>query len=123
MKKPKFDFASYNIDIDVAGHTFMLECSTETAEYLGTVSADLRGMIKDIAEGKELNTAVSDYCENVIDRLLGKGATEKIFTGRRKNVDDLTDVLMFLSKTIGSFQQERKAARGKPFTVLKNNGK
>ena len=107
MTPQKFEFTNYNVPVDIAGHTFTLDCSSETGDYLKSVSENFRDLAKQIGSGEKSVEDAAEYGMQVLDHLLGTGAAETIFTGRKKRVSDITDVCLFLTDVAARFQEER----------------
>lgn len=112
MTPQKFEFTNYNVPVDIAGHTFTLDCSSETGDYLKSVSENFRSLAREIGSGEKSVEDAAEYGMQVLDRLLGKGAADTIFTGRKKRVSDITDVCLFLTDVAARFQEERTKLNG-----------
>lgn len=112
MTPQKFEFTNYNVPVDIAGHTFTLDCSSETGDYLKSVSENFRGLAREIGSGEKSVEDAAEYGMQVLDHLLGKGAADTIFTGRKKRVSDITDVCLFLTDVAARFQEERTKLNG-----------
>lgn len=106
MTPQKFEFTNYNVPVDIAGHTFTLDCSSETGDYLKSVSENFRSLAKQIGSGEKSVEDAAEYGMQVLDHLLGAGAADTIFTGRKKRVSDITDVCLFLTDVAARFQEE-----------------
>lgn len=112
MTPQKFEFTNYNVPVDIAGHTFTLDCSSETGDYLKSVSENFRSLVREIGSGEKSVEDAAEYGMQVLDHLLGKGAADTIFTGRKKRVSDITDVCLFLTDVAARFQEERAKLNG-----------
>lgn len=112
MTPQKFEFTNYNVPVDIAGHTFTLDCSSETGDYLKSVSENFRDLAKQIGSGEKSVEDAAEYGMQVLDHLLGAGAADTIFTGRKKRVSDITDVCLFLTDVAARFQEERAKLNG-----------
>ena len=112
MTTQKFEFVDYNVDLDIAGQSFTMDCSSETGDYLKGVAAELRSLAAAIANGeKTVDDAVS-YGTNVIDHLLGDGAAARIFATRKKRMSDIADLCTWLTGVATKFQEERARISG-----------
>lgn len=107
MDIQKFEFVNYDVDIEIGGITFKMDCASETGDYLKKCGAELRDLADSIGRGeKTIDDAVSYGC-NMLDTLLGEGAAEKVFSGRKKRLSDVTDICLFLTQVAAKFQNER----------------
>lgn len=107
MNIQKFEFVNYDVDVEIGGITFKMDCCSETGDYLKKCSAELRDLADAIGRGeKTVDDAVSYGC-NMLDTLLGEGAAEKVFSGRKKRLSDVTDICLFLTEVAVNFQNER----------------
>lgn len=108
MDVQKFEFTSYETDVEINGHIFRLDCSSETGDYLKKSAATLRETAD--AMGKGEKTADDAYAvgEKMLNDLLGEGAAEKCFEGRKKKLSDIFDICVWLSEVAAKFQQERR---------------
>lgn len=112
MDIQRFEFTNYDVEVQFGDDTYMLDCSTDTGEFLRTAAAELSELVDDFENGKKsIDDAVS-YGLAVIDRLLGAGASEKIFAGRKKRMADIIDICMFLARAVAKFQAEQRKAPG-----------
>lgn len=111
MDIQKFEFINYNVDVEIAGHIFSLECTSETGDFIKETANRLRSLSSEIAAGTARPTDALEYGATVIDRLLGEGACDKIFDGRKRRLDDVSDICMFLTNVAVKFQQERAAKK------------
>ena len=108
MSVYKFEFTDYCVDVDIAGKTFKLDCSSDTGDYMKKVSGEMRDLAASIENGEKTSDDVIAFGEIVINTLLGDGAAAIIFDGRKRKVSDLTDLMVFLSQTARQFQKERQ---------------
>ena len=104
----KFEFIDYKTDVEIAGNTFKMDVSTETGDYIKTLASDMRDMASDLADGKKSKEEATNLCASAIDHLLGEGSVSKIFTSRKKNFDDLIDILMWLMEIVNEFSAKRR---------------
>ena len=112
MTTQKFEFIDYNVNLDIAGQSFTMDCSSETGDYLKSVAAELRSLATALSNGeKTVDDAVS-YGTEVIDHLLGDGAATRIFATRKKRMSDIADLCMWLTEVATKFQKEREKISG-----------
>ena len=110
MSTPRFDFSDHIQEVDIAGNLFKMNCSTKTGDFLQKVGANLRSMATDLKSGKITEENVIDYCKSVFDTILGQGATDTIFSGRERTIDDASDLLLYLTQVARSYQENRRDA-------------
>lgn len=107
----KFVFKNNDLELDIAGNKF----------YVDTTDPDLIEKVLDFARGAEKQAAElkdkEDYVEelrgtiefslNAIDSILGEGASDKIFEGRRVGLFDVLDVLSYIVSAINKGRDDK----------------
>lgn len=98
----KFEFQNSVLEVDIAGNRFGIDMASE----------DMQSNIQEVIE--KANTTdpedmkeLLDLMVECIDGVLGTGAVEKIFSGRRINFMDLIDLMCFLQQEIIKFKSMR----------------
>lgn len=110
MSVQKFEFTNYNVDIEINGYQFTLDCTSDTGDCLKKCAAELRDMATAIENGeKTVDDAVQFGC-GMLDTLLGEGAADKAFEGRKKRLSDVTDICIWLAQVAAKFQSEHSKA-------------
>lgn len=107
MNTQKFAFTNYDVEIEISGHTFTMDCSSDTGDYLKKCAGDLREMAEAISRGEKTAEDAVSYGAAMLDTLLGDGAFEKVFEGRKKRLSDVADICVWLTQVATKFQQER----------------
>lgn len=107
MNTQKFEFVNYDVDVEIAGQKFTFDCSSETGDYLKECSSELMNLAKQIEAGEKTVEDAIQYGVSMVDRLLGEGAAEKLFSGRKKRLSDITDLCVWLTEVATKFQNER----------------
>lgn len=107
MEIQKFQFTNYEVPIEIGGSKFSLDCSSETGDYLKRCGNELRQLAAEIESGEKTADDAIEYGLKMLDTLLGAGASEKVFAGRRKRLSDVTDICIWLTEIAEKFQQER----------------
>ena len=77
--KPTFTFIDYKQDVEIAGKTFTLDCSTRTGDYLQAETAQAREIAKQVVNGIADEEDAINYSAGIVDHVLGKGAVKEIF--------------------------------------------
>lgn len=108
MEKRVFEFAARTTPVTIAGHDFVLDCSTKTGDYLKGAGIGLEAMAQEIKAGTKTPGDAIAYGMEIIDHLLGDGAADTIFEGRERTISDLMDVCVFLAETAAEYQTERQ---------------
>ncbi len=108
MDTQKFEFVNYNVDIEIGGHHFTLDCSSDTGDYLKKCSGELRELAEAMERGEKTSDDAVQYGTAMLDTLLGDGASDKIFADRKKRVSDITDICVWLTQVAAEFQRQRK---------------
>lgn len=112
MSALKFEFTNYNVDVEINGYTFQLDCSSETGNYLKNSASALREIAVAIERGEKTAADAFAFGEEMLDTLLGEGAAEKCFDGRKKRFSDIADMCVWLTQIAAKYQQEH----GKKYT-------
>lgn len=125
MTTQKFEFIDYNVNLDIAGQSFTMDCSSETGDYLKVVAAELRSLAAALSDGEKTVDDAVNYGTEVIDHLLGDGAAASIFATRKKRMSDIADLCMWLTEVATKFQKERakiSGNRAERRAAVKNKG-
>lgn len=101
----KFKFHDYSIDVTIEDQIFTLDCTTETCIEIGVASQKIIEIAKRILTGERTLDDVFAYCRIILDNVLGKGACDAIFEGRKKSVDDCMDLMLYLAQCIDEQQR------------------
>ncbi len=104
----EFEFTNYDVEIKISGHVFTLDCSSDTGDKLKKCSGELRALAEAIGKGEKASDDAVLYGMIMLDTLLGEGASDKIFDGRKKRVSDIVDICLWLTKIAAEFQKERE---------------
>lgn len=108
MDIQKFEFTQYDVDVEINGHTFRFDCSSETGDYMKNCASALRGLAAAIGRGEKTTADAFAFGEKMLDTLLGEGAAEKCFEGRKKRVSDITDICVWLMRIAATYQKEHE---------------
>lgn len=101
----KFELKKGGLEIDIQGNIFVVDLEdpdfiqaldTFKAEALKE-SARLKAYEGDYAEGLRQATA---FTSAAIDKILGEGATAKIFEGRKVRFSDTLDIIAFIQNEV-----------------------
>ncbi len=104
-----FQFKSYDLTVDIAGNPFTFRCDAEMGDKMVGFQKEASKLATQLGNGEKTTEDAISFCSNVIDNVLGEGATDKIFTGRSKSITDFTDLIFFLANEIKSFTSAHKA--------------
>lgn len=115
----KFNFIDYTEKVDIAGHIFDLECTAETGEAINSFKTKLVAIPSEVSSGTKTTEEAISLCSGVTDQLLGEGAFEKIFTGRKIRFDDAMDVCLFLIQAVAAGYNKRNATLKKKGLLIK----
>ena len=96
----KFEFNDYTEQIDIAGHVFNLECTVETGEMIQQFRQKLVDISSEVTSGAKTAKDAIDLCFSMIDKVLGDGAADQIFDGRKKRLDDAVDVCLYIISVV-----------------------
>ena len=106
----QFEFKK-GLQLDIAGNVF--EVDTTDPDVMRNV-LEFADDAKDMAEGlKDVDNYVEQLkdtiklCLTAMDAILGEGASEKIFEGRKVGLMDCLDVMNYIIKEITEDREER----------------
>ncbi|WP_195376725.1 DUF6673 family protein [Anaerotruncus rubiinfantis] len=107
----KFEFGSSRLDLDIAGNTFSISVADAgLAERLSRFGEEAIERSQNIRESEDVARQLAeacDFCDRTLDGVLGGGASEKIFSGREKDLFERIEVMNFLIDEINAFREER----------------
>ena len=105
-----FEFRDYNLEVNIAGKEFKVDCNSDVGDKMQAFSKNGKALVDQIRAGEKTSEDALRYCADAIDGILGGGAFEQIFEGRKPTVTDCSDVLIFLSKEIADMNKAQKEA-------------
>lgn len=105
-----FEFKDYNLELNIAGKEFRINCNSNVGDKMQAFSKNGKVMVEQLRAGEKTSEDALQYCAEAIDGILGAGAFEKIFEGRKATVTDCSDVLIFLSQEIAATNRSQKEA-------------
>lgn len=120
----KFEFTDYNVDVEINGHTFKMDCSSEIGDYLKKSASEIREIAEAINSGEKTAADALAFGMEILDTLLGDGAAEKCFEGRKKRTSDIADMCVWLADVSAAFRVKREkayAGRAKRRAALKSS--
>lgn len=120
MSTHKFEFADHKVSVEIAGKTYEIDCTTKTGEYIGKQGNVLTELSEKLAQGEKTEADVIDVYTEIIDHLIGKGATAAIFEGREMRTDDMADICVFLASV---FHEHTAAHRREVSAKFAQGGK
>lgn len=108
-----FNFRDTDIRLEICGEIYSIPATNGLAETAKAIGTELKALGEGISDESDVD-AVCDKCAGFVDRLLGYGANDKIFSGREKNIYDYIDLLTYISNGITSFARQR-TLKNKPY--------
>ena len=131
MNNNVFQFKSRELELDIAGKVFVLDLSKEgavdsmlevgsqaiaKAQELKAVP-EVDGTDEDKArQGLEILAQANAFVLEAVDKILGAGASDKIFEGRRKDFFDTIDLLGFVLEKVREANEERISSRSTQYS-------
>lgn len=91
-----FAFNNYSEEIDIAGHVFTIDTSTDTGDKVRVFTLSEKELASEVASGTKPKEELLAKFQHDIDEILGKGAFDKIFEGRTPCVPDASDVMLYI---------------------------
>ena len=108
----KFEFSdNQNIQLDIAGNQFAVSFSLELLNKLIPIGKKAIGYSKKIDDGEDQAKIAKDtilLIRECLDEILGNGACEKIFLGRKENFYDYIEVILFVSEEIENYRVQKE---------------
>ena len=101
-----FNFRAENIRLAICGELYNIPVTNDLMNSVKEVGQELAESGKAVADEKDVE-ALCEKCAGFVDRLLGTGADERIFSGRVKNIYDYIDLLTYISNGITAFTRQR----------------
>jgi hypothetical protein len=100
----EFKFREPWININLCGTEFRVELCSETAEIckeiLNEAKCRLSRLKSGVFESDVSENGICQFLKTSTDRLLGIGAVDKVFAGRRQELCDLADLMCFVVSKI-----------------------
>ena len=103
-----FRFKPSVLTLDIEGETFDLEMTRDFFDKMDKLSEECgkRSLLLRESGGKS-DGSNELFLSGIIDGLLGDGATERIFFGRKRDIFDLCDVLIYVCDECARYQKAR----------------
>lgn len=95
-----------DLKLDICGEVYSVPITNSITETMKTIGEELAECGKAVTDEKDVE-ALCEKCAGFVDRLLGTGADERIFSGRVKNIYDYIDLLTYISNGITAFTRQR----------------
>lgn len=105
----KFDFLDKDLNLDIAGAHFQRPLDTAFLELMRNGKAEAEKMQEAAAGGKLTEEEALGFAREKINALLGDPeACKKIFASRKENLEDMVDVLFFITEETIKLMERRK---------------
>lgn len=106
-----FEFKKDIVNLDIAGNHFEIENNEEFGSRCIAFSAkaeEMASKIKDSDNDLEAMKKVIDLCKTTINTLVNdEKASEKIFAGRKDNMMEHMDVVMYIFEEVDKHKQAK----------------
>ena len=107
----RFEFRDNTLKLDIAGNIFQIDATApETVQQIQKFAVEAQERATKLAKKDDFSEAMKEaiqFCLDTIDSILGTGAAEKIFAGRKINLYDCLDVINFIIEEIEADREER----------------
>ena len=107
----RFEFRDNTLKLDIAGNIFQIDATApETVQQIQKFAVEAQERATKLAKRDDFFEAMKEviqFCLDTIDSILGAGAAEKIFAGRKINLYDCLDVINFIIEEIEADREER----------------
>ena len=105
----KFEFLDKDLNLDIAGAHFQRPLDSEFLELMRNGKAEAEKMAEKAAGGKLTEEEALGFAREKINALLGDPeACKKIFASRKENLEDMVDVLFFITEETIKLMERRK---------------
>lgn len=104
----EFRFKSNLLTLYIEGHIFEIEMTNEFLQKMNEYSAlcgERAEYIKNSGEKKD--GLAEELLSEIIDKLLCEGAVDQIFYGRKRDIFDLCDVIIYICDECERFQSKK----------------
>lgn len=107
----KFEFRANTLELDIAGYIFEVDpTNPRLIQEMQTFSVEAQKKAEELSKREDYAKALEEviqFCLDTIDSILGTGAAEKIFAGRKINFFDCLDVINFVVSEVNEFRQQK----------------
>ena len=107
MLKPTFNFINYIQPVEIAGKKFKIDCGSRTGDYIKYMADETRELVSGFSDGDVDENAIIAHETEIIDHILGEGATDQIFEGKEPGLNEVMDIVSFITVTVGQFALTR----------------
>lgn len=107
MITPKFTSIDYTQKVEVEGIEFEMDCSSKTGDFMKANVAQLQNIAAGLPDDLVEEDAVVNFGAEVIDHVLGEGATDKIFGGGERDMTKVIDIVTYLLFVAVEFNKDR----------------
>lgn len=126
-----FQFRSRELNLDVAGKPFVIDLSEEgSIDRLLDVGAEAIAKAQELyaipeidgtdeekaRQGLDTLSKAASFVFEAIDRILGDGAVDQIFEGRKKDLFDGLDLLKFVTDEVKQANEDRMTERSSQYS-------
>lgn len=109
----KFQFKNYTRTLEFPGCEFTVECNSDLGDSIYATRSEYDALVEKYQRGEVDKAALVAFVKETTDKILGDGATDKIFAGRTITLTDASDVLVFIITEITeTFRANKKAGAG-----------
>lgn len=107
----RFEFRDNRLKLDIAGNIFEIDTTDlELIKELQTFSVEAHKKAEELSKKDDYINALAEaiqFCLDYIDKILGDGASKKIFANRKVNFLDCLDVINFIVSEVNEFRIEK----------------
>ena len=123
----KFEFSdNQNIQLDIAGNQFSVSFSLELLNKLTSIGKKAIEYSKKIDDGEDQAKIAKDtilLIRECLDEILGNGACQKIFLGRKENLYDYIEVMLFVSEEVKNYRIQKEQKQMEVINKLNRSNK
>lgn len=114
MKRFEFKEHGYPLPLDIAGHMFTLNVTKETSLMFERYGRESQRFIAEVGNTPDAEEKAWRFAQNMLDEVLGIGATDAIFAGRDRDLLDIADIIAHIGDEIEQAARAQQETMRRP---------
>lgn len=107
----KFEFKDNKLKLDIAGSIFEIDTTNpELVKRMQTFSIEAQKKAEELSKKEDYIKALEEaiqFCLDSVDKILGEGASQKIFANSTVNFFDCLDIINFVVSEVNEFRKDK----------------
>lgn len=103
-----FQFRDHALHLDIAGNLFDISVNPKTIQSIvewGRQAQEKANQYRSRTDPESV-LELETFMVSILDRLLGEGASARIFAGREQNLFDLVDIMNYIVSEVRGYQEQ-----------------